>query len=118
MIALSSDGRTIRLRKDRLNFFRIQIAWRMNRCLLCRDVHDFGTLRDCRRLSARYEAEESSQSRQAAITRADSVSAFLFRILQECTYVGSSEVGQHELGDCACTAFRQESKEQAPSVTV
>src|SRR6185437_7760835 len=95
VIALAGDGRAIRLRQNGVYFFRFQIARRMDRCLFRRNVRDFGTLRNRRRLSPGDKAEERSQSSEAAIACANSVSAFLLRILQESTYLGGREVDQY-----------------------
>ena len=70
------------------------------------------------RLSAGDKAEEAAQRGQAAVTRADRVSAFLLCVLQEGAHLGGGEVGQRKLGYRSAPSVGDESEEQSPGVAV
>ena len=94
MVALTFDGRAIRLSQNGLHFIWFQIGRRSDRRSFSGNVQDFGALLDCSWFPTSDKAKEAAQGRQAAVACADGVSAVLLGIVQESTHLAGRKVGQ------------------------
>jgi hypothetical protein len=118
MVALAFDCGAVGLRQDGGDFVRLEIAELGLRGTLYRDAEHLSTLYRRQRFSAHEEAEEASESCQAAVSCSDRHLALRFAVLQKRQHLGRSEIRQTKSSDWLILRGGRMPEKQAPAIPI
>jgi len=117
-VTLPLGGCSIRLREQRRDLRRLQIAKCPLGRLFERHAQHLGALLGQQRFAVSDEQEEAPDRRQTAVSSLDRGFPFLFDVLQEREHFGAREILQAKNGYLLVVVRRHKAQKQAPCIAI